>query len=190
MEIDFSAIDRIGGENAPRTSENEQSGIIIPPEPKAAPAGNSGGNMGLLQAEADKNRHEQEQARQAYAEYQHNILASEYLISEILRGIEKGESIYSLFLKACEVIARMTHDEILTRTAKAKLLDIMGAGLNQPEPYEAERIEVEERLNKLKAALERERGTDTEYNIKRGIAAHEKELERLDKCITRARAES
>lgn len=34
------------------------------------------------------------------------------------------------------------------------------------------------------------RGTDTEYNIKRGIAAHEKELERLDRCITRARAES
>lgn len=49
-----------------------------------------------------------------------------------------------------------------------------------------ERQAIEKRLDNLRAALERERGTEQESGIKWAIRAHEQELQRIEKLMKQA----
>lgn len=187
--IDFTGLEKL---KAPESAQNvpEQ-----PQPPKAynnptreqnAAQGRTEGECVTLQRQADDNARALERAREIYKEYQAAKLAAGGLVSEILRGMDTGESLAALFLKACNALGKVTGDTVLFDVARAKLLDIYGRGLLEPEPLNVEIDRITERLDLLTAALEREQGTDAEKNISRAIQRHREERERLERLRDRA----
>ena len=187
--IDFSNINKLAGsqnaQNAPTTNESGEGDKLFTPSDKGANRGNSDG-LGRLQQEADKNGGDLQRARDVYKEYQHNILAASEAKNAILKGIDKGESLCALLLKAAEAIARTTDDSVFASVVKRKLVEVRGLGLGDPEALDMERQDIKARLDKLHAALEREQGTDRESGIKWAIRAHEQELQRIEKLMKQA----
>ena len=187
--IDFSNIKKLAGsqnaQNAPTTNESGGGGKLFTPDNKSANRGNSDG-LGRLQQEADKNGGDLQRARDVYNEYQHNILAASEAKNAILKGIDKGESLCALLLQAAEAIARTTNDSVFASVVKRKLIEVRGLGLGDPEALDVERQAIEQRLDNLRAALEREQGTEQESGIKWAIRAHEQELQRIEKLMKQA----
>lgn len=187
--IDFSNINKLTGsqnaQNAPTTNESGGGDKLFTPGDKGANRGNSDG-LGRLQQEADKNGGDLQRARDVYNEYQHNILAASEAKNAILKGIDKGESLCALLLTAAEAIARTTNDSIFASVVKRKLVEVRGLGLGDPEALDVERQAIEQRLDNLRAALERERGTEQESGIKWAIRAHEQERQRIEKLLKQA----
>ncbi|MCL2677318.1 MAG: hypothetical protein FWE43_04610 [Streptococcaceae bacterium] len=66
----------------------------------------------ILQRQADNNAEQLKQAAAVYQEYQDNIKKSGHLNTEILKGIQTGEPLPFLFLKAIESIGLMTGDKL------------------------------------------------------------------------------
>lgn len=187
--IDFSALDAISAPSAPTTHEQGGGGKLSTPDPTSANRGNSDG-LERLQREADQNKDDRERARDVYNEYQHNILAASEAKNAILKGIDKGESLCALLLLAAEAIARTTNDSIFASVVKRKMVEVRGLGLGDPEALDMERQAIEQRLEKLHNALERERGTEQESGIKWAIRAHEQERQHIEKLLEQAKAEA
>ena len=187
--IDFSNINKLTGsqnaQNAPTTNDSTGGGKLFTPSDNGANRGNSDG-LGRLQQEADKNGGDLQRARDVYNEYQHNILAASEAKNAILKGIDKGESLCVLLLTAAEAIARTTNDSVFVSVVRRKLVEVRGLGLGDPEALDMERQAIEQRLDNLRAALEREQGTDRESGIKWAIRAHEQELQRVEKLMKQA----
>lgn len=187
--IDFTGLEKL------KTPESAQNAPEQPQAPKAynnptreqnAAQGRTEGECVTLQRQADDNVRALERAREIYKEYQAAKLAAGGLVSEILRGMDTGESLAALFLKACNALGKATGDTVLFDVARAKLLDIYGRGLLEPEPLNVEIDRITERLDLLTAAQEREQGTDAEKNISRAIQRHREERERLERLRDRA----
>ncbi len=137
------------------------------------------GSVQKLQRDVDARQAEKERNLQIYREYQENKRLAGQLKVEILKGLKAGEDINTLFLKACEAIGLMTSEKLFSRNAEADLKAIYGLGLLENKPLNMELEETKGRLEKLKAALEREKGTDSERRIKAAVDAHEKRVEQL-----------
>lgn len=88
--------------------------------------------------------------------------------------------------QAAEAIARTTNDSIFASVVKRKLIEVRGIGLGDPEALDVERQAIEQRLDNLRAALEREQGTEQESGIKWAIRAHEQERQRIEKLLQQA----
>ena len=187
--IDFSNINKLTGsqnaQNAPTTNDSTGGGKLFTPSDNGANRGNSDG-LGRLQQEADKNGGDLQRARDVYNEYQHNILAASEAKNAILKGIDKGESLCVLLLTAAEAIARTTNDSVFASVVRRKLVEVRGLGLGDPEALDMERQAIEQRLDNLRAALEREQGTEQESGIKWAIRAHEQELQHIEKLMKQA----
>lgn len=188
--IDFSGLYKLNGaESHQDAPEQPQAGGVYtnttPPQSGSQPP--KTGEFGRLQQQADKSALELQRAREVYKAYQANILAAGTLKNDILKGIDRGESLYNLLLKAGEAIARTTGDSVFSDVLKRKLIEVRGLGLGDPEPLDGERQDIKARLDKLHAALEREQGTDRESGIKWAIRAHEQELKRVEKLLEQAR---
>lgn len=81
----------------------------------------------------------------AYKKQQENVKKSERLRAEINKGIQAGEPIYKVLLKAIECISLMTDDKLFYDMNKSNLQTIYGI-LGEPAAIEIERQEVEQRL--------------------------------------------
>lgn len=183
--IDFTGLEKLkapeSAQNAPEQPQTPKAYNNTTREQNAA-QGRAEGECATLQRQADDNA----RAREIYKEYQAAKLAAGGLVSEILRGMDTGESLAALFLKACNALGKVTGDTVLFDVARAKLLDIYGRGLLEPEPLNVEIDRITERLDLLTAAQEREQGTDAEKNISRAIQRHREERERLERLRDRA----
>lgn len=105
MGLDFTGLNQIG-------TETDK------PEPKTEPAGGIDGGT-ALQHEADARRDAIKTAADVYKLYQENIRATEFLQSEILKGIKAQENIYSLFLKAAKALSlTISNREFYSQIAK------------------------------------------------------------------------
>lgn len=113
-----------------------------------------------------------------YKEQQENIRRAKQLRADINKGVQAGEPIYKLLLTAIECISLMTGEKLFYDMNKNNLQTIYGI-LGEPEAIELERQEVQERLNKLNAAYEREEATDAKQRIKNAIKAHQDKLNKL-----------
>lgn len=187
--IDFTGLEKLKApESAPNAPEQPQTPKAYnnPTREQNAAQGRTEGECVTLQRQADDNARALERAREIYKEYQAAKLAAGGLVSEILRGMDTGESLAALFLKACNALGKVTGDTVLFDVARAKLLDIYGRGLLEPEPLNVEIDRITERLDLLTAAQEREQGTDAEKNISRAIQRHREERERLERLRDRA----
>lgn len=120
----------------------------------------------------------QERLARVYKEQQENIRRAGQLKAKINKGIQAGEPIYKLLLKAIECVSLMTGDKLFYDMNKSNLQTIYGI-LGEPAAIEIERQEAEQRLKRLMAAYEQEQPADAKRRIKNAIKAHQEKLEGL-----------
>lgn len=113
-----------------------------------------------------------------YKAQQENIRKAGQLRADINKSIQAGEPIYKVLLKAIECISLMTGEKLFYDMNKENLQTIYGI-LGEPEAIEIERQEVQQRLNSLKAANEREEAPEAKRRIQNAIKAHEDKLNKL-----------
>ena len=139
--------------------------------------------LGALQRKADQNKAEIDRNLEVYRTYQENIKRSGQLQTDILKGVQAGEEIYSLFLKAVQAISCMTSNKTFYSQVEADLISIYGIGLQQPAPLKLELMDTQKRLDRLREAEQREPNIDS---IKRAITAHQNRIAELEKQIAKA----
>ena len=139
--------------------------------------------LGALQRKADQNKAEIDRNLEVYRTYQENIKRSGQLQTDILKGVQAGEDIYSLFLKAVQAISCMTSNKTFYSQVEADLISIYGIGLQQPAPLKLELMDTQKRLDRLREAEQREPNID---GIKRAITAHQNRIAELEKQIAKA----
>ena len=139
--------------------------------------------LGALQRKADQNTAEIDRNLEVYRTYQENIKRSGQLQTDILKGVQAGEDIYSLFLKAVQAISCMTSNKTFYSQVEADLISIYGIGLQQPAPLKLELMDTQKRLDRLREAEQREPNIDS---IKRAITAHQNRIAELEKQIAKA----
>ncbi len=139
---------------------------------------NTMGNVKPLVSNESVTEALQERLAAVYKTQQENIRKAGRLRAEINKNIQAGEPIYGILLKAIECISLMTGDKLFYDANKENLQPIYGI-LEEPEILEVERQEVQQRLNNLKAAYEREEAPDAKRRIQNAIKAHEDKLNKL-----------
>ena len=139
--------------------------------------------LGALQRKADQNKAEIDRNLEVYRTYQENIKRSGQLQTDILKGVQAGEDIYSLFLKAVQAISCMTSNKTFYSQVEADLISIYGIGLQKPAPLKLEIMDTQKRLDRLREAEQREPNIDS---IKRAITAHQNRIAELEKQIAKA----
>ena len=181
MQLDFTAI---RGNLAEKPLESPVAAFVerdskeVPVEPKTpqkAPQRATEGTetAGRLLAQYRQEKAEHERTLEVYREYQKNIRESGSLRTDILKGAKAGEPPVALLLKAVKCISLMTGDTVFYSQLEGDIKSIYGAGLLEPEPLELELKGVQERLQNLQKALERDtEPADSKQRIERAIQAH------------------
>jgi hypothetical protein len=196
MELDFSRLNGLSseqsGEIASQPSKTPTKTFLEIDEydttnEKSALDGLTEGLDGvpILQRQADANKAEKERALEVCRRYQENMKRSGQLQTDILKGIRRGENIYSLFLKAAQAISLMTSDTVFCNQINNDIKAIYGAGLSEPKLLELELEEVQGRLEKLRKASEQET-EDSQRRIRQAIQVHEQRIDELKEKITKA----
>lgn len=78
-------------------------------------------SLKVLQKHTNQHQAEAERAKEVYRQYQESRKKSGSLQNEILKGVTAKEDIYSLFLKAVEVIYLLTNNESFYNQIKSEL---------------------------------------------------------------------
>lgn len=117
-----------------------------------------------------------------YKKYQENTIKSSELQTAILKGLNAGEDITTLFLQAAKAISLMTNNEVFYSQAEESITAIYGAGLHKEAPLNIELSAVEERLFLLEEAALWNEGGEL-MRIQRAIEAHQNRVEKLRKLI-------
>ena len=138
-----------------------------------------------LQRQADAKKQDIDRSLAICMEYQQNIKTSSQLQTEILKGAKAGESVYSLLLKACKTISLMTSNSVFYSQLEGDIRAIYGQGLLDPLPLQIELQETQERLTRLREALNREIEPDAKERIQRAVKAHEAKIADLESLIQR-----
>ena len=81
----------------------------------------------------EENREDYYRQLAMYAQYQEDIRVSGMLRSEILKGLQVGEEIVSLFKKACECIGKMTGDMLFPQLCRREVEKYESNGSIQQE---------------------------------------------------------
>lgn len=135
----------------------------------------------LIQAKKEKEAHQK--AREIYKIHQESTKRSSQLQSEILKGVQAGENIHRLFLKAVEALSLATGNGLLFRQIKEDLIAIYGQGLQEKPALAIELEEVQTRLQRLTEAEQKTEDTDSKERIKRAIKAHKIRATEIEQAI-------
>lgn len=171
----------------PSEAQMEQGEYKTLAEPKNGLEVHTEGLEGIkkLQREADRKKQDIDRSLAICKEYQQNIKTSSQLQTEILKGARAGEDIYSLFLKAVKAISIMTSNTVFYSQLEGDIRAIYGKGLLDPLPLQIELQQVQERLTRLREALNREIEPDAKERIQRAVKAHENRIAELEALIAK-----
>lgn len=185
MEIDLSQIDNLFKDDLRGVNDTRDTKVSIEKEsPHNQGETSSRANTSpkrYLTIEREKQDHER--AIEVYREYQENIKKSGMLRADILKTIKEGVDPYNLLLKAIECISLMTGDPYYYKQGKEDIRAIYKA-LGYKAPAEQEAQEVQERLDNLNRALEKEIDPADKQRIIKAIQAHEERKSYLLKLIS------
>lgn len=112
------------------------------------------------------------------------VKLSSQLQAEILKGIQAGEDIYKLFLKATEAIGIISHDKLFYEQTERDIKAVYGYGLREKAPLLIELEETQKRLKNLMEAEQRETEHENRHRIRTAINAHRKKVAELKALIT------
>lgn len=137
----------------------------------------------ILLLDTQREREDHQRSIDVYRTYQENIKTSGQLQTDILKGVQAGADIYSLFLKAVKAISLMTSNTAFYSQIETDIKNIYGIGLQLPAPLKMELMGTQERLDRLREAEQREPNIGS---IKRAITAHQNRIAELEKQIAKA----
>ena len=173
--------------DSPVEPRTEEKSIIRPLEEKPDTAEIQPANGLLLKAK--EQTAEKQRTIDIYKEYQSNTIKSSQLQAEILKGLNAGEDITTLFLKAAQAISAMTNDSVFYKQVKESITAIYGAGLQEDIPLSVELEQVEQRLMYLEEAALWNEGGEL-LRIQRAIAAHKERSQRLRELMEKGTGEA
>lgn len=101
-----------------------------------------------LYLDAQREREDHQRSLEVYRHYQENIKTSGQLQTDILKGVQAGTDIYSLFLKAAKAISLMTSNSLFYSQIEADIEAIYGRGLQHKPPLQKALQEAQERLQR------------------------------------------
>lgn len=139
-----------------------------------------------LYLDAQREREDHQRSLEVYRHYQENIKTSGQLQTDILKGVQAGTDIYSLFLKAAKAISLMTSNSLFYSQIEADIEAIYGRGLQHKPPLQKALQEAQERLQRLLDAEQMEQPPDSRERIRAAIKAHRAAIERLEDMIAKA----
>ncbi|MDE5583243.1 MAG: hypothetical protein K2J08_06040 [Ruminococcus sp.] len=152
---------------------SKQAGKVEKPKPKAPQTRKP------LEMEQAYQRTIQEQAKEVYKSYQDSIRKVGQLNTEILKGLQNGENLAILFLKAVKAMTLCTGNKAEYNIIESTLLAVYGAGLHEKEVVSISIDAVQNRLDRLKKALTEVTDRNDRCRIEQAIQAHQKQLEQL-----------
>ena len=115
-------------------------------------------------------------AQELSEERKSEIALADQLRAEVMRGLQCGEPVERLLLKAIQSIALKENDAVSYPEAKKTLIAIYGDALGQPVPLQIELEETEQRLARLRKAYEEGEEVephDVQERVKNAIRSHE-----------------
>lgn len=121
-----------------------------------------------------------ERTRRIYAEYQDNTRRASTGRIDIIKGLQEGQDVCTLFLEAVDVIGSMTGDVDFPRRVRAELEAVHGIGLGEERPRRMALEAIQYRLNRLTEAAAREADPGELQRINGAIKAHRAALDRLN----------
>ena len=154
-----------GGYNGEELGERYNYYAEAQEPPEAPEKAVNGEQAASLLREHDRIATKKQNALMVYRAYQENIIKSERLQNEILRGVRAGEDIYSLFVKAARAVSLMTDDLVYYDQLKAATQAAYGAEVEDEDRGGAER------------------GPADEKSIAAAIQAHRKRIAELEDLI-------
>jgi hypothetical protein len=123
-------------------------------------------------------------AIEATAQYQRAIKTTSQLQTEILKGLDAGEPIYDLFLKAVKAVSLATGNSLFYKEVKKDLVAIYGKGLKEQKPLEIKLEEVKDRLKNLEESAKADSlPADELKRIVSAIVAHKAEIEQIESIL-------
>ena len=128
-----------------------------------------------LAREQAQGREIQERAAAVYKQHQENIKKTGEIQASILKGLQAGEDLSILFLKAVKGLSLATGNELFYRQAEESIKTIYGYVFRDPGALKLETIETAARLDKLRQAAPGTAG-DERSRIDAAIRAHEKRI--------------
>ena len=147
-----------------------------------------GGAEGIkrLQKVAAAKQKEQSTYQQIYNEYQANARNAGQSKVDILKGLQTGEDIYNLFLKACECISAMTGEQKFKELAEEYIKAVYGTALHTRQPLLLELQEVNARINKICSAIDSEPDAAAVDRLQTALYKHIQKRDRLQELVDQA----
>ena len=125
-------------------------------------------------------------AQEISQERQSEIAHANQLQVEVMKGLQCGEPVERLLLKALESMALKENDTVSYPEAKKTLSALYADALGERVPRQIGFEEFETRLERLRQAYEEGKETepkDTQERVKNAIMAHENRIALLKKRI-------
>lgn len=191
MKLDFSGLMNTKNNDVQADlRKDKEAAYINTNEKQEKPLEGNTGAKKLINAyraeEADSRR-----AAAIYKTYQDNIKRAGTLRTEIIKGVQRGESKTSLFLKAVEVIGLMTNDNVFVQQVKDDVRAVWGHGYGDADTIRMEVGEMKETLERLNASISREEADgdrDTLQRLKNAAQRHSERLDELERILQRIEA--
>ena len=191
MKLDFSGLMNTKNNDVQADlRKDKEAAYINTNEKQEKPLERQTGAKKLINAyqaeEADSRR-----AAAVYKTYQDNIKRAGTLRTEIIKGVQRGESKTSLFLKAVEVIGLMTNDNVFVQQVKDDVRAIWGHGYVDADTIRMEVGEMKETLERLNASISREEADgdrNTLQRLKNAAQRHSERLDELERILQRIEA--
>lgn len=118
----------------------------------------------------------------AYLQYHQNALKSAELQTAIIKGLNEGQDLTTLFLQAVQAISVMTDCADFYRIVAETVKTVYGLGLRKENALAAELADVEERLDNLQEAYLWAEG-DEQKRIGRAIEAHRSRIKKITELM-------
>ena len=156
---------------------SKQASKVEEPQPKATQTRKP------LELEQEAQRAAHAQMVEVYRTYQDNIRKVGQLDTEILKGLQNGENLAILFLKAVKAMTLCTGNKAEYDIIESTLLSVYGAGLHEKEVVSISIDAVQSRIDRLKKALTEVTDSNDRSRIEQAIQAHQKQLEQLKQQV-------
>ena len=133
-----------------------------------------------LQRKIDQRKAEKAEGSAIYRRYNENMKAAGTATTDILKGIDAGANIYSLFLMAVKALSCTISDTGYYAAVEKKLLAVYGRGLCEPGALEVEIEQAAQRVAMLTAAEGRAEEEADRQRIRGAIASHRALIAKLE----------
>lgn len=161
-------------------AQQVQQGIEQTKEDFAYNRTDNGTARSPLERQQAQTKADQARAFDVYKQYQQNTILTETLDTEIIKGLQAGEPLPCLFLKAMKAFYLCKGDENALPIVEDTLLTVYGTGLKEAEVRAMQAEQIQQRIDNLKKAYTAADTDSEKKRLQQAIKAHERRLERIN----------